>query len=332
MPSGYYVLPKKNNPNQIKFSLGTNVTPVMSAEIEYWKLSLTAPKSDIELFQYVVGDSYESISLFEKINDNCPPVGHIEVIFRRKPSLVEIVTRCAVVAAANGMGEPGVELERFTPKNWLLENIRKFEPINVGRFFIHGDHYRGAFPYGRVPIVINAATAFGTGEHESTQGCLEELHELEKKCFFRSILAQCGQYPVLDMGCGTGILGLAAGKVWKVGVVAVDSDLEATRVASKMAAMNGFLPRLRILQSDGPVQREIIRTAPFGIILANIYSRPLVSMASSFANLLVSGGRVVLAGFLERHIPLVLGAYRQQGFRLERKRLIGHWATLVLRR
>jgi len=304
----------------------------MSIGVEYWKLSITAPKSDIALFEHAVADNYESISLFEKTDGNCSPLGHMEIIFNRKPCLLEIINRCAVVAAANGTCEPGIELEVFPPTNWALENLRKFEPINVGRFFIHGDHYRGGCPSGRVQIVVNATTAFGTGEHESTQGCLEELDALAKRSFTRSILARSGQYPVLDMGCGTGILALAAGKVWKVSVVAVDSDPESIRVASRMAALNSLLPRLRIFQSDGPVHPEIISAAPFGIILANIYSRPLVAMASNFANLLVSGGRVVLAGFLERHIPFVLGAYRQQGFSLERKRLVGHWATLVLRR
>ena len=107
--------------------------------------------------------------------------------------------------------------------NWLEESYKSFPPFRVGPFFVHGSHFDGKIPKGLMPLQIDAATAFGSGEHGTTRGCLDALIKLHKSGFKPKT--------ILDMGSGSGILAIAAYKLWKKPVLAVDIDKEATKVA-----------------------------------------------------------------------------------------------------
>src|SRR5271167_3382946 len=95
-----------------------------------------------------------------------------------------------------------------------------FPPLRIGRFFIHGSHHRGAAPSGTIAIILDAATAFGTGEHPSTRGCLMALDSLSRRRRFRR---------PLDIGTGSGILAIAAAKLLRRKVLASDIDRGAVR-------------------------------------------------------------------------------------------------------
>src|SRR5205085_2652972 len=111
--------------------------------------------------------------------------------------------RLALVAAGAGGRLTRIVEERLPERDWLLENRRAFPPIRVGRFFVHGSHWRGRAPAGTIAIEIDAATAFGTGEHPSTAGCLLELDRLARLHRW---------WRPLDIGAGSGILAIAAAK------------------------------------------------------------------------------------------------------------------------
>src|SRR5207237_7353285 len=104
--------------------------------------------------------------------------------------------RLALAAAASGGRLIGIVEERLPERDWLAENRRAFPPLRIGRFFIHGSHWSGVPPAGAIAIEIDAATAFGTGEHPSTKGCLQALDRLARRGCFR---------PPLDSGTGSGI-------------------------------------------------------------------------------------------------------------------------------
>lgn len=230
----------------------------------------------------------------------------------------------ALAAAWDGLGPPPKPvIERLPPRDWVRENQESFPPRRVGRYFIHGSHHRGRPPPGTIGLLIDAAMAFGTGEHASTAGCLQALDGLARRRRFGRIL---------DMGTGTGILAIAAAKTFARDVLAVDIDAGAVNVARENAGRNGVASRVRARGSRGYRSREIRRRRPCDLVLANILARPLARMAADLKRALAPGGIVVLAGLIEWQAPYVLAAHRAQRLSLAKRRILDGWCTLVMRR
>src|SRR3954451_19540265 len=149
---------------------------------------------------------------------------------------------------ATWLGEVGGALRH---RDWLAENRRAFPPQRIGRFLIHGSHWHGAVPPSAIAIEIDAATAFGPGEHASTHGCLLALEALARRRRFRR---------PLDIGTGSGILAIAAGKRLHRRVIAGDIDPEAVRVARHHARRNGLAGRIRTVRAAGYRSRALRRS------------------------------------------------------------------------
>jgi len=219
---------------------------------------------------------------------------------------------------------PAVTLERVAARDWLAENQAGFPPLAVGRFFIFGSHFSGQVPPGRIGILIDAATAFGTGEHPTTRGCLAALDALARR-------PRRPQH-VLDMGTGTGILALAAAKTWRRRIDARDSDREAARVTIVNARRNGSARWIAVAARGGYRDRGLKRKRPFDVVFANILARPLIEMAPDLSRALAPGGVAILSGLLARQQAAVLAAHRAQGLYLLRRIAIEGWTTLIVAR
>jgi ribosomal protein L11 methyltransferase len=178
-------------------------------------------------------------------------------------------------------------------------------------------------PTGRIGLLIDAATAFGTGEHATTRGCLLALDAIARN----RRMAR-----VLDMGTGTGVLAIAAAKAWRRRVVARDIDPESVRVAAHNARRNGVAHLVTVRRSAGYRDRLVARAAPYDLVLANILARPLSLMARDLGHVLGTGGIAVLSGLLPWQENMVLAAHRRQGLRLRQRIVIDGWSTLVLAR
>jgi len=137
---------------------------------------------------------------------------------------------------------------------------------------------------------------------------------------------------VLDLGCGTGVLGLAAYKAAKPNVLLTDIDPRAVTVADETTRQNHAPHKLRAVTANGWASQAIQRTGPFDLVLANILARPLRRMAGDLARGLAPGGRAVLSGFLYWQEPFVLAPHRSHGLVLERRIRQGDWLALVLRK
>ena len=229
--------------------------------------------------------------------------------------------RLALVAAGAGGRVLRIVEEKLPERDWLAENRRAFPPQRIGRFLIHGSHWHGPIPASSIPIEIDAATAFGTGEHASTRGCLLALEGLVRRGRFRR---------PLDIGTGSGILAIAAAKRLHRRIIAGDIDPEAVRVARHHARRNGLGGRIRTVRAAG-YRSRVLRRSDYDLILANILARPLALMARDLKRAIAPGGTAVLAGLLRRQEALVLAAHRAQGLSLERRLVIEGWSTLVLR-
>lgn len=216
--------------------------------------------------------------------------------------------------------------ERLPEKDWVAENQRSFRPFQVGPFWVHPGHVREGMPAALLPIEIDAGMAFGTGTHGTTRGCLEMLATLDPAETVNAV----------DVGSGSGILAIAMAKLWNRPVLGSDNDAEAVDVAIENARLNGVAPLCRFVTSAGLQAPELMRHAPYDLIVANILAGPLVELSSSFAPAVRPGGRVLLSGLLVEQAEMVLEAYENRGFVAERHIDLetgeDWWRSLVLRK
>jgi ribosomal protein L11 methyltransferase len=290
-----------------------------------WRMTATLPdESTANVLAAALGSMASAVSAFET-----RPGGdwQVEAYATEAPDSAALEAAAALAALAFDI--PSVALlealaiERLAPRDWVRENQQSFPPIRVGRFFVHGSHYDKMPPAGAIALRIDAATAFGTGEHSTTRGCLLALTLLGKRRHFRQ---------PLDMGTGTGILAMAASRHWSCPVLASDIDAGSVHVARENVRLNGLAGRIRLLHGNGYRHEAIRRAAPFDLVTANILARPLAAMAGDLAAALARDGVAILSGLLMRQVPLVLAAHRAHGLGLRRRISVAGWETLVLER
>lgn len=208
--------------------------------------------------------------------------------------------------------------------NWVALSQASLPPVAAGRFIVHGSHDRARFSMRRYAIEIEAGEAFGTGHSATTAGCLEALDALlRRRRFVR----------MLDLGCGTGVLAIAAARLSPgAQAFASDSDPTATAVARANVRLNRVAGRIRIITATG-FGHPLLRAAqPFDLVLANILPGPLIDLAPAMRRVIRPGGAAILSGVLIEQARAVRAAYLACGFRLLRQRRLGEWTILTLLR
>jgi ribosomal protein L11 methyltransferase len=293
---------------------------------DVWRIECVVPAAAVAAFEAGLDPLCDALLCFE-IEEAGPLKGRwrLEGLSETPPDAERLGLAVALAARAAGVDEPALTVDRMGPRDWVAENLSTFPPLNVGRFHVRGSHVTDPPPAGKHSLVVDAATAFGSGEHPTTHGCLMALDDLARDRRRRPAR-------VLDMGCGTAVLALAAAAHWRCPVLAADLDAEAVRVAADNARRNGLARWVRCLRSDGFRDARVRAGGPYDLILANILARPLARMAPDAAAALAPGGRIVLSGLLATQEARVAGAYRRQGLALERRYPLEEWMTLVMRR
>jgi len=264
----------------------------------------------------LLDEAADAVSAFE----TAPQEWRVEAYPESSVLIPALAARLALAAAAAGGTLVEIGEEKLPARDWLAENQLAFPPLRVGRFFVYGSHYRDRVPAGAIGIQVDAATAFGTGEHPSTRGCLMALESLARRRRFR--------HP-LDIGTGTGILAIAAAKLLRCKVLASDIDRGAVRVACHNRVRNGVVGFVRVRRAPG-YRGQGTRKSCYDLVLSNILARPLAQLARDLAKVLAPGGRAVLSGLLCRQEPTVLAPHRGCGIVLERRLIIDGWSTLIL--
>jgi ribosomal protein L11 methyltransferase len=228
----------------------------------------------------------------------------------------------ALLAAAHGAAP--FALSDLPEIDWVAHVRRELHPVEAGRFFLYGSHDADRLPPDRVGLQIEATVAFGTGHHGTTVGCLLALERL----LAQGVVAR----RVADIGCGTGVLALAAARVWPDPVIASDIDAVAVAVAEANAAINGLADRVTCLEAAGFDHPAIAAAAPFDLVFANILKGPLIALAPAMARHVAPGGRAILSGLLATQAEAILAAYAAAGFAPEHREDLGEWTALTLRR
>lgn len=229
--------------------------------------------------------------------------------------------QAAIEAVLARFGRLRVAVEVLADADWLAMSLSGLPPVRAGRFFVYGAHDRGLAPPNAVTLRIEAGAAFGTGHHGTTVGCLAAYDRLLKRRRFER---------VLDVGCGTGVLAIAAARTGSPVAIGTDIDAPSVRIANENAALNAA--RARFVHASGLNAAAVRDRGPYDLVFANILAPPLVALAQDIKGALKPGGMAILSGLLRTQERRVLAAYASRGFRLERRLHRDAWATLTLRR
>ena len=205
--------------------------------------------------------------------------------------------------------------------DWVSKVQRSLKPVIAGRFFVYGAHDKGKVPRNCKPLLIEASMAFGTGHHGTTKGCLLALEYL--------LNDGLDAKNIIDVGCGTAVLAMAAASVFSANVTAVDIDAVAVSVAKTNVQANDLDRNIRCFEANGFGHGQVNSIEIFDLIFANILMAPLLSMAEDMSRHTVSGGYVILSGILTEQAELVTNEYIDVGFSLSKQITIAEWSTLI---
>ena len=278
-----------------------------------WRLSFLSSVAEAEYLASQLEDFCLAVSWFEK--DAQAQGWQVEATFEEQPDEKNIKSL---------LGALSYELAPLPSKDWLSENRKSFPAIDIGPFYIYGSHHQEKLPEGKIAFRIDAATAFGTGQHATTQGCLLALHDLKQ--------AGIKVQNYLDLGCGTAVLAMAMARLFQVRGIASDNDPEAVDRANLNVAENHLERFVEVILSEGFSHERLEAQAPYSLIAANILADPLIALSPEMARFMAEEGKVILSGLLQTQQQGTLKAYEKVGFSLQKTYPMAEWVTLVLKK
>ena len=289
-----------------------------------WRVTLRCTRAEAEavpdsdhLFQF--SDS-PPVLVADEPDPHAPDDWRIHAYFADQPTTQELVLLGRLAAGA----QP--EIEHLGEDDWVTMSQAGLEPIRAGRFLIHTPSHSP--DPAAINFEIDAGLAFGTGQHDTTAGCLGALDRLE--CAGERFTN------VADIGTGTGLLAFAALALWpQARAIASDIDPISIDVTRDNAAINHIAigheaGQLLLVVADGMDHEMLVARAPFDLLIANILAGPLVELAPHFAKAVAPGAHVVLAGLLDSQADMVVAAYEAHGMTVV-ERNPGEWCVLVMR-
>ena len=307
-----------------------------------WKFSFTVPYEAVDAFSDALEAAFFpealAVSTCEAEPGSSPLVKtasewneveahgiwRVEALYDEEPALETLRKLIEGAQQETGIEPAALAIEPLPDEDWVTRSLEGLEPVRAGRFFVYGSHDADKLPEGRIGLLIEAAMAFGTGHHGTTLGCLRALDRLAEAGFQGR--------NVIDVGCGTAVLAMAAARLWPDPVLASDIDEVAVEVAEANVQANDLQGRVECLEAVGFDHPTIKARAPFDLVFANILKGPLIALAPDMARYTAPGGHAILSGLLVTQADDVLATYTAQGFTLHHREDIGEWSILTLTR
>ncbi|HEX2793940.1 MAG TPA: 50S ribosomal protein L11 methyltransferase [Croceicoccus sp.] len=295
-----------------------------------WKLTAFAPRDAVQAALVAHEEAWawdqEVVLTGCEISEDKPDDWMLEAYYPRRPTKADK----AAFAALFGETAPALKAEKLPDADWVTLSQADVTPIRAGRFHVHTPDFPAVHETGVTDFVIPASQAFGTGQHETTAGCLAMLTGMKA--------AGVHVRNYADIGTGTGLLAFAARDLWPMAFgTASDIDPVCVSVVEDNAAGNGVplgggAGELVMTVAAGTASPVIEGRAPYDLLIANILAGPLVELAPDFGRAVLPGGHLLLAGLLTTQEMAVRRACFRAGFRLARRMTNGDWSILWLRR
>ena len=295
-----------------------------------WKVTLPCTKAESEALtgEIMVPEGFDEPPLLSTNEPDAhrPDQWLFEAYLDTEPTEAQLRGLLALVPSAR---REDVSIEHLPAQDWVTLSQQNLKPITAGRFHVYTEAHAHTLLPDQIGLRIEAGQAFGTGQHETTAGCLTMLDELAVSRRFDN---------ALDLGTGSGILALAIAKRWRGAlVVASDIDPVSIEVAEENVGVNGERVgtergMIELVVADGTSHPRLLARAPYDLIVANILAGPLIELASDITSILAPGGTVMLAGLLAEQADDVASAYIARDCRLVARHDVGDWPTLVLRK
>ncbi len=290
-------------------------------------LSFETTESDSALFLEALDPLCLALSCFE--NTENPTHWTVEALLDDSENACSLFKEALQnVVQHHKFPLPEIKEISVSPKNWVLETYQAFPPLYIGPFYIHGSHTTDPCPKGLIPLQINAATAFGSGEHATTKGCLMLLYTLWENKF----LSALSPLSFLDIGTGSGILAFAMVSLFKTTVIALDNDPESVRVTQENAFLNKLSDKIETHVSEGFEFLKKKNSPSFSLIMANILKGPLLEMAADMALYTQKNGYIILSGLLSTQAPEIIKKYEEKGFKFLETYDEKEWSALLFQR
>jgi len=212
-------------------------------------------------------------------------------------------------------------IEQLPETDWVSETQSGLHPVEAGRFFIHGSHDIDKRQDGRINILVDAGLAFGTGHHGTTAGCLRIFTDQLNKGIIPN--------KILDLGCGAGILAIAAAKTCPdAEIIATDIDSDAVLVTNENANINDVKGRIAAHVADG-FESPILTGQTFDLIFANILAGPLMELADDIVGAMDKNGYVILSGILDEKAEAVSARFSQAGLTISPAPSLNGWTSML---
>jgi ribosomal protein L11 methyltransferase len=296
----------------------------MTTDGDSWKITLPCTKAEAEaIAENNEPVAYLPVLLTREPDPTRPDAWVIEAYFDSEPDSACVAALRQLVPSA---AHTSPILDHIPGDDWITLSQQGIEPVSAGRFYVHTALHADMVPPDAIAFQIEASRAFGTGQHETTAGCLRTLDQLRSSgARFQNIA---------DIGTGTGLLAFAAHRLWpSANVIASDIDPVAIEIALENAALNdipmGVRPgTVELITAAGMLHRRLRRRAPYDLIIANILAGPLIDLAPVLSAALEPGGVLILAGLLDHQADAVANSYRRQGLRLGGQVVTGEWPSL----